>query len=446
MTVSTQQSEVTCIGNGATTVFSFPFIGVSASDIEVTYTDTQGNQTILTGTQYTLSLNAPATGALWGIGGTVTYPISGSAIAANTQLTIKRIVSLTQDTSISNQGSFYPEAVEEALDTLCLELQQVANRTGKFRGTWATNIFYNYGDIVVDGSNGANTGNYYMCISTNTSGTWSTDLSNGDWTVFINIQVIAGYATSAASSATAAANSASSAAASSSSASGYATSASNSASAAATSATNSANSATDAANSAATASADAALIVGNIAGYNTFSYSSQTIGTGYKTFTVDSGKSFTANQWVTAVYQVGLPYYMHGIVVSYSGTTMVINVTDTGGSGTFSAWNITTSGPLNLSPLITKTANYTVTATDKYIEADASGGAITITVAPTIGTSSLTATVIIEKIDTSSNPISISDGTNIVDVIVTAASSSGQINGWRSITANGTNIRSYGVG
>ena len=295
MTVSTQQSEVTCIGNGATTVFSFPFIGVSASDIEVTYTDTQGNQTILTGTQYTLSLNAPATGALWGIGGTVTYPISGSAIAANTQLTIKRIVPLTQSTSINNQGAFYPQAVEEAIDLLCLQLQQVANRTGQWRGTWATNVYYQYGDVVVDGVNGANTGNYYMCIYNNTSGTWATDLSNGDWVLFFNIQSI-----------------------------------------------------------------------------------------------------------VPAVSNK-----------KYSKTI---------------------------------TANYTVLNTDGIIDVDASGGTVTITFPINLGSVSETQEVTISKIDTSSNSVIISDGTNNLDVITSAATANGQINGWRNIYSNGTHIRSLGVG
>ena len=127
MTVSTESSSETFLGNGATTAFSFSFIGVDADDIEVIYTDSSGTESTLSPTVYTLVLNAPAVGQLWGIGGTVTYPISGTPIQTGTQLTVNRIVPLTQTVSIANQGAFYPQAVEQALDLLELQLQQVNN-------------------------------------------------------------------------------------------------------------------------------------------------------------------------------------------------------------------------------------------------------------------------------------------------------------------------------
>lgn len=71
-----------------------------------------------------------------------------------------------------------------------MEIQQVAARTGQMRGTWATGVVYNFGDVVVDGINGNSTGNYYMAAVANTSGTWATDLADGDWSLVINIQGI----------------------------------------------------------------------------------------------------------------------------------------------------------------------------------------------------------------------------------------------------------------
>lgn len=109
---------------------------------------------------------------------------------APTSLTIQRQVPLTQETEISNQGDFAPTVTEQALDTLCMELQQVSARTGQLRGTWITNTNYNYGDIVTDGINGNNTGNLYTCALSNTSGVWATDLANGDWSLALNIQGI----------------------------------------------------------------------------------------------------------------------------------------------------------------------------------------------------------------------------------------------------------------
>lgn len=132
MTISTTASSVTLAGNGATTSFNFSFIAGAASNIVVVFTDASGNQTtLLQGSQYILALNAAEPGQIWGVGGTVTYPLSGAPIPSGALLTIQRIVPLTQTTSISNQGAFYPQAVERALDILCMEIQQVggiANR------------------------------------------------------------------------------------------------------------------------------------------------------------------------------------------------------------------------------------------------------------------------------------------------------------------------------
>lgn len=132
MTVSTTASSVTYLGNGATTVFTFPFIGVTAADIEVIYVDADGTSTTLSSGAYTLALNAVPVGGLWGIGGSVTYPIGMSPvpIAAGTTLTINRIVPYEQTISIANQGAFYPQAVEQGLDLLELQIQQLETLVG----------------------------------------------------------------------------------------------------------------------------------------------------------------------------------------------------------------------------------------------------------------------------------------------------------------------------
>lgn len=128
MTISTTTSVVTYAGNGVTTVFSFPFVGDNASTLEVLYTSPQGVISVLAPTAYTLTINPPAVGQLWGIGGVVTYPIIGSPpvpISTGSFITIQRIVPYEQTVTISNQGSFYPQAVEQALDLLELQIQQL---------------------------------------------------------------------------------------------------------------------------------------------------------------------------------------------------------------------------------------------------------------------------------------------------------------------------------
>lgn len=244
---------------------------------------------------------------------------------------------LTQLTTISNQGQFTPQVIEQALDLLCLEIQQVSGRTGQIRGTWATGITYNYGDIVQDGTNGLDTLNYYMCAISNTSGTWSTDLAAGDWSLAINVQQLSGFSTSAAASATAAAASATSAAGSASAATTQATNASASAATASTAATTATTQATNAAASATSAAASAAALSGT-------STTAITIATGAQTFTTQSGKQWTSGVFLIISSNTNVANYMHGTVTSYSGTSLVMNITDTGGSGSHSDWNIALSG------------------------------------------------------------------------------------------------------
>ena len=134
MTVTNSTNKMIAQGNGATTVFSFTFIGVAASDVEVIFTDALGNQTVLTPSQYTLALNPPLPGQLWGNGGSVTYPTVASGappIAAGTSLTIARELPYTQGISISNQTTAYLSVIEQALDLLTMQAQQLAEQEGR---------------------------------------------------------------------------------------------------------------------------------------------------------------------------------------------------------------------------------------------------------------------------------------------------------------------------
>jgi hypothetical protein len=190
VTISTTQSSVVYIGNGSQTVFSFPFIVPDASFLEVIYTDANGIQTTLLSSQYTVFLNPVNSGAIWGVGGTITYPKSGSPIANGTRLTVTRIIPNQQLTSISNQGNFSPKTIEIALDTLEMQIQQLSNRTSQLRGIWTTNTFYNVGDVIQDGVNGSYTNNIYACISSHTSGVWVSDFSLGYWSLILDIKNI----------------------------------------------------------------------------------------------------------------------------------------------------------------------------------------------------------------------------------------------------------------
>ena len=135
MTVNSSQSSVTVAGNGASTSFSFPFIGVAPAYIKVLHTTAAGVQTALSqgpaAAQFQVSLNAPVSGALWGLGGTVTYN-PGSPIPSGDTLTISRALPLLQTQSLSNQGnlSTLASSAEKAVDLVEMQQQQTAQLFG----------------------------------------------------------------------------------------------------------------------------------------------------------------------------------------------------------------------------------------------------------------------------------------------------------------------------
>lgn len=96
-------------------------------------------------------------------------------------------------------------------------------------------------------------------------------------------------------------------------------------------------SAGQASTSAATAANLAAALVGASA-------TSTVIGTGSKTFTTQASKQFNVGGWVLVASSANAANYMHGRVTSYSTTTLVVDVDNIGGSGTFADWVVSVSG------------------------------------------------------------------------------------------------------
>jgi len=76
--------------------------------------------------------------------------------------------------------------------------------------------------------------------------------------------------------------------------------------------------------------------------YSTSSITSNTISNGAKTFTVDADLAYIPLQEVLIVYDPA--HHMHATVTSYSGTTLVVNVTSHTGSGTYTSWVLNLDG------------------------------------------------------------------------------------------------------
>lgn len=85
----------------------------------------------------------------------------------------------------------------------------------------------------------------------------------------------------------------------------------------------------------------AAAMAASFAGTST---SSVAVGLGEKTFVTQSGEQYTAGIFVTVVSSASPSNFMFGQVVSYTGSSLVVNIQSTGGSGTYSSWNISLAG------------------------------------------------------------------------------------------------------
>lgn len=80
--------------------------------------------------------------------------------------------------------------------------------------------------------------------------------------------------------------------------------------------------------------------------FESSSGSSVAIGTGSKTFTVDTNKHFDPGGFVLITSDAApSTNYMFGQVTDYTTSTLTVNVTHTGGSGTYADWTVRYAGP-----------------------------------------------------------------------------------------------------
>lgn len=226
MTISSETRKAgPFTGNDVTVAFPFAFKVFSATDVLVVKaaTATEVETTLAYVVDYTVALNADQDSDP---GGTVTLP---AALATGYTLTITSAVPLTQPTDLTNQGGFYPDVVDRALDRLTVQVQQVAEETSRAvkvqissstdpdalvaqlvadaasaetaagtasaaastataaaatiagfenKGGWLTATAYAKNNLVQDG------GNTYICLVAHTSGTLATDIGAGKWVMF----------------------------------------------------------------------------------------------------------------------------------------------------------------------------------------------------------------------------------------------------------------------
>jgi len=274
---STTRKTNPLVGNGNTHTYPFAFKVFTDADIVVKkLEDATSTETLLTlglNNDYIVTLNADQNG---NPGGSITLKSGGNNqnLASGFRIVITSAVQSLQGTDLTNQGGFYPEVINDALDKSAILHQQqqdeldrsikfsltntigsleitenanarknkvlsfdnagefsVLQELGTFRGNWSAGQSYVARDLVKD----TNTNNIFMCNDAHTSTgaqPLTTNTHSAKWDLIVDAATATTSSTNAASSASAAATSA--------------TAAANSATAAATSETNAGNSATTA--------------------------------------------------------------------------------------------------------------------------------------------------------------------------------------------------------
>lgn len=293
MTVSSFDLPISYTGSGTRGPFATGFYFLEDSHLLVKIV------TIATGEEETLQLNTDysVSGSGDPSGGDVTLTVSYGAISSSYKIVIDLAVPYTQEVDYQENDPFPAESHETALDKLTMLAKQ-----NQLLGNKGLRI-PNDEDLTTLLPRAVDRANKALIFDEDGNVTVSTD-DYEDQTA-----TVAADAASAASSATDA---------------------------------ETAQTAAEAAQaSAESAAASAALYAAKLAGTSS---TSVTIATGSKSFTTQSGKFFDVGNYLMIASSADPSNYMHGQVTAYSGTSLTVNVTNTGGTGTLSDWIILLSG------------------------------------------------------------------------------------------------------
>lgn len=115
---------------------------------------------------------------------------------------------------------------------------------------------------------------------------------------------------------------------------------------------------------------------------NSTSTTSLAIGTGSKSLTlVESGKAYIVGQYVIIASTASPSNNMVGQITSFSGTSLVVNVTTINGSGTISAWSISVTaspsiaaGGFSTLAIVTSSGTFTIPTGKTVIKVTVIGG------------------------------------------------------------------------
>lgn len=123
MAVTSSLNKQTYVGNGTTKEFDFTFRVLSEGHIKLYLTNIGTEAVSEITSNYEV---APTGGSFPADSGTVTYPVSGSALTSGYKITLYREVPLLQETEYPNNTALKPKVVETDLDRITMMVQQNA--------------------------------------------------------------------------------------------------------------------------------------------------------------------------------------------------------------------------------------------------------------------------------------------------------------------------------
>ena len=199
--LSSTTSKNTYTGNGAVDTYAYGFKIFDDDDLLVTVRDTSGVETTLTKTtHYTVSgVGETSGGNVALVNGAFDWIDGDGDLKTSYVLTIRRVLTLSQDLDLRNQGSYLPEDVEDRFDKnvmIAQQQQDEVDRSVKLPETIAPSSFDPTfpADLLASGAGGVPT--------VNDAGTGWADAA--EWPTATEVSAAQGYAQASDASADAA--------------------------------------------------------------------------------------------------------------------------------------------------------------------------------------------------------------------------------------------------
>ncbi len=133
MTVASVVSRNTYIGAGSTEIYNYTFKIFEDTDLLVTVKDTDDVETeLILNTDYTVTdAGETAGGTIVLVDANQDWLDADGDLLTGYTITIRRVLELTQDTDIRNQGAYFPEIHENTFDRLTMISQQLQDEVDR---------------------------------------------------------------------------------------------------------------------------------------------------------------------------------------------------------------------------------------------------------------------------------------------------------------------------